>query len=258
MDKPRQRFDDAKADIDIHGLTEERGEKLEKARRKKCKHCRDINKKSENNPDTEKGACKAYYESLKLLPCADCGKVGKFDMEADHVDGKVHKLSDYAWWACNGGVEAMKEEFERRCNARCSQCHLTNRTQVDWKRKYATLEEMPVETRKQKDAKRKRKYIDEKLAYVNQHKLSIGACQLCWLKIEEGNERFFPMAHLEGKQRNKANAKDSVSTICRSRQCFLTAKPLLDKQFEDTRPVCIPCHRKETHERNSTSCGKEF
>ena len=106
-----------------------------------CDHCRDVNKRSQVNPTSTKGKCKAYWEELKKTTfhtCLDCGATRC--VEADNVvsdadravlfeQGKVlhakhHALSDYMWWArpAHGGVEGMKLE-QQVCVGRCKMCH---------------------------------------------------------------------------------------------------------------------------------------
>ena len=50
-------------------------------------------------------------------------------MSADHVDPntKVHCLSDYKWWSCNGDVESMRTELDK-CQWICICCHFLEPT----------------------------------------------------------------------------------------------------------------------------------
>jgi hypothetical protein len=104
-----------------------------------CDHCRDSKKRSDVNPTTTTGKCKAYWQELQATTfhtCVDCG--GTRCVEADNVvsdtdravlfeQGKVfvpthHCLSAYNWWARHGGVEGMALE-QRVCVGRCRMCH---------------------------------------------------------------------------------------------------------------------------------------
>ena len=111
---------------------------------KDCDFCRDSHKRSDVNPMSKPGQCKAYWEELKATTfhtCVDCG--GTRCVEADNVvsdadravlfaEGKVlhathHRLSGYAWWSKHGGVEGMKLE-QALCVGRCRMCHILQPT----------------------------------------------------------------------------------------------------------------------------------
>lgn len=79
--------------------------------------------------------CKQFWEFLKWAHCkknsgcenSDCTERGMSSwpcISADHTDPstKVHNLSDYCWWACHGGVDAMIEE-SKKCTWPCWACH---------------------------------------------------------------------------------------------------------------------------------------
>lgn len=104
-----------------------------------CDYCRDSTKRSEINPKTKKGKCRAYWQELQKTTfhtCVGCG--GTRSIEADNVvsdaeraelyaRGKVlhpkhHCLGDYGWWAKNGGVHGMRLE-KTVCLPRCRMCH---------------------------------------------------------------------------------------------------------------------------------------
>ena len=79
--------------------------------------------------------CKQFWEFLKWVHCkknngcanTECTERGMSSwpcISADHTDPstKVHRLSDYKWWAWNGGVDAMLAE-SKKCTWPCWACH---------------------------------------------------------------------------------------------------------------------------------------
>ena len=116
-------------------------------------------KKSEENPTTKRGKCRAFWYKLRVGRCNTCGEKTKF-LQYDHRSGvvKIENVSHYAYWACHGGVEAMQCEADK-CDPVCLFCHnkkvegKSNNHNIH-KRKYATLDDMPVTTRKEKKARR--------------------------------------------------------------------------------------------------------
>ena len=213
--------------------------KLDAHRTERCKGCRDSLKRSQQNPATKVGQCRAYWYKLRTVECAECVLEGKWDernhSEYDHQsdDGpKVHKISDYSWWACNGGVEAMRAEV-LKCIPRCAWHHRMQQTHSIHKRKFETLEEMPTVTHAQKKAKLQRGYMDKKYAYVNARKMEIGKCadeECTHPTVVEGMEYLFDFAHLDASTKTKG-WKGSVSKICNSSRTLKTCIPYLEKEM---------------------------
>ena len=104
-----------------------------------CSHCRDIQRRSQLNPTTKNGSCRAFVRTLqrtKFHACVECGTTRA--VEADHVAtpeqraalfaaGKLphlkhHCLSDYKWWKDNGGEEGLLLE-STVCVPRCRMHH---------------------------------------------------------------------------------------------------------------------------------------
>ena len=167
---------------------------LDKVRCKMCIRCREIKKKSQNNPNTKRGKCRFFYKKMREeAVCEICSS--SENIEFDHIDAytKIHGLGHYAWWAWHGGVPAMEEEF-KKCRPLCKRCH-DKHTQATRKRKYEHTDDMPTNTRNEKMRKKNRKYKDEKAAYVLGIKMQIGACQHCRLPVNPDNRRSFHFAH---------------------------------------------------------------
>ena len=113
---------------------------------KDCDRCRDIHKRSQVNPNSKSGQCRAYLHELrrtKFTTCIDCGGtrcieldnvVSDADRAVLYAEGKVyvpkhHALGHYNWWSrsANGGVEGMRLET---CviKPRCKMCHVLQPT----------------------------------------------------------------------------------------------------------------------------------
>jgi hypothetical protein len=161
----------------------------------KCKKCRASLKKSNVNPTTTKGKCKAWWINWKQTnPCVMCEEEGDDCVyprdwrliQADHIEPKAerrkrtgeegHRLSDYKWWACpkNGGVEGMEAEA-KKCQALCIFHH-----------KIKTKEERKEETRRSKIEKRE---------IINEKKRERGGCLKCGRPCVKGNEYLFDLDH---------------------------------------------------------------
>jgi len=95
--------------------------------------------------------CKKFWEFLKWAhckknngcankKCTERGMSSWVCISADHgTNPKVDNLSDYTWWAWNGGVEAMLEE-SKKCTWPCMACHTLRPTgSAGKKRKPKTL-----------------------------------------------------------------------------------------------------------------------
>ena len=233
--KKRKLFDDIiqKEDWDMDALN--------KVRCKRCIRCREIVKRSNNNPNTTTGQCKFFYKKMREeAVCEVCSS--SENIEFDHLDPskKTHSLSSYMFWSCNGGVNAMKEEF-KKCRPLCRMCH-DQHTQKTHKRKYASADEMPTFTQAEKQAKRQRQYTDDKAAYVLSLKMAIGGCEHCQVSVNPKNSRSFHFAH-----KNAAEKLYNVSNLVSSYSATLkTAKPKIDAEVKKCLLLCCDCHKKIT------------
>jgi hypothetical protein len=157
-----------------------------------CRPCRNIQAKSQVNPTTKKGECKAFWDQLRKdnhCSIEGCEYKDWRLLEADHIIPKAikkktreegHRLSDYAWWACKGGVEAMKEELEK----------------IQW----LCIYHHRIKTRN--ETKRTTiKRILEKQAIINKEKVSVGECLKCGLECKKGEEYLFDWDHSDEKEK---------------------------------------------------------
>ena len=148
----------------------------------------------------------------------------------------------------------MRKEKEK-CLPRCIMCHQLQPTHSKYKRKYASLDDMPVNTPSEKTAKIHRRYKDEKYAYVLKRKIEIGMCMGCSTPVTESTAICFDFAHNDAT--TKKGKQDSVSNVCNSRISMKTCKPRLDELMgtmttaAECRLLCKRCHKSETLARNN-------
>ena len=200
-------------------------------RRKKftahCKSCRESLKKASVNPTTTIGKCREFWMKWKKgKKCMDCGLVDERVIEADHVRGKkIHGVGEYAWWARNGGVEAMKEELEK-CEPRCRFCHtVKTKERSDLKRK--------MEGRKQRPFRKRRQHE------INLVKCNIGECKRCERKVTMETCCGFDFDH-----RNEETKVIAIANIVRKKEAEYK------KHFKEEIPkcdlLCCNCHKIKT------------
>lgn len=159
-------------------------DELTRVRTSYCMQCRDIIKKCNENPNSNRGACREYWYKLRQEPCIDClvdkanGHNTYFEgfSEFDHRGDKVAALSRYDWWACNGGVPAMQLE-RQKCDPRCAFHHILQPSMHIYKGTDPAT--MPTDTHEQKTSKLHRQNKLDKRAYVDAIKLQKGQCHVC-------------------------------------------------------------------------------
>jgi hypothetical protein len=100
---------------------------------------------------------------------------------------KVHACSQYAWWACHGGVEALKKELAK-VRPLCCFCHR-------------------VHTQTQRGIS-KTPCIVKKRRHVEAIKLRIGCCQVCKRKVTPETLCAFDFNHLDPETK-----RDHISTM---------------------------------------------
>ena len=233
--KAKKRFDDTVQQFQ----NDAEMEMLNKVRCKVCITCRDKIKASQNDPNTEFGKCRVFYKKMRdEAVCELCSSTE--NIEFDHIDPstKKHNLGSYNWWPSHGGVEAMRDEFAK-CRPLCRKCH--DYVKTTRKRKYEHIEDMPAETRREKQRKRWRRYRDEKAAYVLGLKMNIGACQDCRLPVGPENCHSFHFAH-----RNAEDKVWNVSELIKNTNCVQTGTRRIDQEVAKCWLLCCDCHKKIT------------
>ena len=185
-----------------------------------CSSCRTINSKSQKG-DTKLGLCRTVYIEWKSSHvCGHCGT--RECVEADHTGAKKHACSHYAWWACHGGVEALKTEL-KTCRPLCRFCHRIH------SQNQRGVSKCPTRTKKR--------------MYVNAIKLKIGECQLCKRKVQDNNLCAFDFDHLD--ERTKT---EGISQMV-DRYPLKKFKSLIDDEVKKCRLLCSNCHIKHTNEQ---------
>jgi hypothetical protein len=193
-----------------------------------CRPCRNILAKSEVNPTTKTGECKAFWEQLRKdnhCSIEGCEYTDWCLLEADHIIPKAilkkktreggHALSDYNWWSCKGGVEAMKEELEK----------------IQW----LCIYHHRIKTRN--ETKRTTiKRVLEKQAIINKEKVSVGKCLKCGLECKKGEEYLFDWDHSDEKEK-KYNISQLVH---KSWHVFNKLWPIERKKCN---LLCCCCHK---------------
>jgi len=189
---------------------------VERLRTKVCHVCCESMKKL----TPEQQACKDEWDRMRKAACRknngccnqECterGMAAWIAISADHgTNPKRYNLSDYLWWARNGGVLAMREEEEKRIHQwPCMCCHMLEPTSKTGKiNNPRTMERKPDETEKKFQNRQYMAAITfPKYCYVNTLKQAIGACQYpgCGRKVVEGNEASFHFDHLVENTKRK-------------------------------------------------------
>ena len=256
-------------DPDCAALLEELGV----VRTKTCKTCRLIRKKTEENPDSKKGACKRKWyelkEQLEEMGCVECGWNGIDAMTLEHTDPSKKKrdkngdpvcLGDYIKWTTLGGPAAMQAEFDMESTVpMCLNCQFMAPTHNAMKPKLDpdTLPTVrPTDDPVAYEKKRKLTELRKKQKYVDDKKLAVGGCAECWMTVVPFGSEYTPghsayphafqMAH-----RSELDKERCVGKIVHDSRSFKTAKPELDLEMARSRLLCQNCGHVETQERKN-------
>jgi len=194
---------------------------------RRCQYCRTQRKKHDKDPKNKSGRCYVWWQEWKKNhPCIDCGLEDYRVIQADHVRDKKGIVSNYRYWANNGGVEAMKMEAEK-CEARCNFCHrLKTRERHQNKRKRTGWSTRPS--------------IKRRRHQVNMKKCEIGKCKTCKREVTYDTTSAFDFDH-----RDEETKIINISTsISRSDDVF-------QRHFREEIPkcdlLCANCHHIKTH-----------
>jgi len=256
-------------------------------RSKHCKTCRDSLKKSQHNPNTKFGACRAKWNEIKIkLECIGCSVCGCNDgMTVEHTvpsekkrdkNGNTVGLSNYPKWVSLGGPDAMQEEYDKESVVpMCINCNFMQPTCYHMKPKLnpddlpdgkcsGTPEEEAAYEKKRKLIERRKKqaYVDDiKLNYVNAAG-NVGECEECimdvipygseWRPQYNGYPHVFQFAH-----RSELDKEEGVAKLVHSRRSFETEKPLIDREIRRSRMLCMCCADTENQARKSCPGASE-
>lgn len=190
----------------------------------RCKSCRELRSKNDKNHTSKNGMCYNFWLNWrKTHDCLDCGLSDYRVIQADHISKKKNLVSDYRYWAHNGGVEAQKKEA-LMCQPRCACCHrLKTKERLDKKRK-----------NKIKPCRiRRRKLVDGK-------KLEIGKCQHCNRMVETNTTCAFDFDH-----RDEEGKVISISvSIFKNEKAF---QHHYREEIPKCQLLCANCHHIKSH-----------
>ena len=191
-----------------------------------CATCRASQSKSHQNETTNVGKCrKVWLDWRDSHSCKVCSYTGQC-IEADHPAGeKVHACSEYPWWACNGGPEALRRELAK-CRPLCKFCHRM------WSQEMRGVNQRPC--------------IVKKRAYVNTFKLEIGKCEICERIIQGEKECccFDLDHHVQSKKR------DGICEMV-NQYSLKTFFSCIDEELSKVRLVCCICHHIHTKDQTA-------
>ena len=252
---------------------------IDRLKTTKCLPRREINKKSQENPNRDPAKCKEEWERWRReKSCVKCGATRA--MEANHLayysdnmkeydaivkaegvevaearipkaERKIECLSDYAFWSTHGGVEAMRAEADK-CEPLCRMCHALdpsshsaneNRSDPD------KVKRENYETQKKfTDARIHAKYHKEKREYNYALKRAVGRCERGDCPRDgptavcvEGVEQCYEWDHID-----PTTKECNISDLCGDGYCFETAKPRIDAERAKCRLLCRNCHNTRT------------
>ncbi len=258
---------------DLEAAAGARGYLVEK-RTLNCPPCRTTNKTLTG----ETKACKEFWiatrEAMCLAQngcrhpaCIERGELAKYVLEGDHFDPeglldpankKVHKLSDYPWWAWNGGVAAMRAEVAK-LQWPCTFCHQLEETSSAANRNGdpglmppgkwdGTEEEI-----KQYDAKRHATKVYPKQQHVDKEKLRRGCCLQCKRTVTKENVFAFHFDHrneltkmMGGLAGEDSGGVGGLVNNHAKAAALDKIKPILDAEMAKCDLLCKNCHKRKT------------
>ena len=186
---------------------------------KKCQTCRQVSARSDINPTSKRGKCKARWKEWKSNnPCVVCGETDTQLIEADHLRDKVHECSDFTYWPSHGGVPALERELEK-CQSLCCWHHRlkSDRERGIWKQKS----------------------ILKRRAILNAEKLRRGKCLRCPRLVTLETCCAFDFDHRDAKTKVL-----SLSNIVKKSQAFFDN--YVNSELKACDILCCDCHKKKT------------
>ena len=186
---------------------------------KKCQTCRQSNARSNSNPTTTKGKCKARWEEWKAKnPCVVCGEKDPQLIEADHLRDKAYHCSSIYYWACHGGVPALTSELTK-CQSLCRWCHA-----LKSKRERGT---------------QKQKSILKRQTIIAAEKLRRGKCLRCPRRVTLETCCAFDFDH-----RDASTKVMHVANLVYRSQAFFDQH--IESEMKACDLLCCNCHKKKT------------
>jgi len=224
----------------------------------KQKECKDLY-------DAERKRMCALQKGCRFPDCPERGAEAWCVLEGDHIDtsDKVYGPGDYAWWAWNGGAEALQLEFAK-LQWPCRFCHRLEPTSASGNRcadpetmlngqGHGTEEEIA-----QYNAHWRAKILYPKQQYVDARKRAVGACLHCHRAVTAGTEQCFDWDHRN--ELTKIKGTDTVAgkhggvsgmvnnnhvDTCIVRNPAFT--DVIDTETDKCDLLCANCHQRKTN-----------
>jgi len=261
-------YTEAYAARDYDGAAEARAT-LEELRTGKCPPCR----KTHSTLTGEVKKCHDFWQEIKEEACSgpdggcahqDCverGPLAVYVIEADHTkrEGKVEALSDYKWWACNGGVAAMRLELAK-VQMLCRFCHRLEKTGTAANRS-GDPDAMPdgkyngTEAEvKQYMAKHHATITFPKQQHVDAEKLRRRHCLQCKRPVTAATAFAFDFDHRDPETKMKgkdtlAGANGGVAGLvnnCANAASLDNIEGVIDAEMAKCDVLCANCHKRKT------------
>jgi hypothetical protein len=252
---------------DLEGAREARDE-IDALRPTKCPSCR----KTDNKLTGPVKACHDCWVELRWEACErhggcmnpECREKGPNAwqvLEADHLepDKKIHGLSEYVWWAWNGGPAAMRDEAAK-VQWLCRFCHSLEKTGTQANRRgdpdllpdgkpSGTEEEV-----RQYKAKHSAKIRYPKQQHVDAEKLRRGCCLACERKVTPATVVAFDFDHRDPESKlvgkgTLAGEQGGVAGLvnnCVKAAALDQIKDVLDEEMVKCDLLCANCHKRKT------------
>jgi hypothetical protein len=260
-------------------------EKVAKTRNNNCVDCQ----RSTGKLTPAEQACKDFWVTTRREACArqdgcaneSCparGPDAELVLQWDHDHGardedverrKTHNLSDYVWWAGNGGVKAMRKELAKGGRFICACCHKLDESS-DTSRRIAdpalveTLPDGKSSGTKEEVAQYNRKWrariTAPKYAYVDAKKRKRGKCFYCERKVNQGEEVCFEHDHRDPTTKwfsTRKGCGGGVAGLCSSTNDEENPYKSpgvfkrIDAEEDLCRLTCCNCHTLRTHHPDS-------
>jgi hypothetical protein len=252
----------------LEGAREAR-DKLDALRCTYCSSCRETH----NKLTGPQKACRDFWIELRREACErhggcmnpECREKGPDAwqvLEADHLEPekKIHKLSGWAWWSCNGGPAAMRAEAAK-VQWLCSFCHRLEKTSTAANRcgdpslmpagkRSGTEEEV-----RQYDAKHNAKVVYPKQKCVDVEKLRRGCCLTCDREVTPATVFAFDFDHrnpetkLIGEGTLAGEDGGVAGLVCNhaKRAALDQIRDVLDAEMAKCDLLCRNCHHRKTN-----------
>jgi hypothetical protein len=261
-------LDDRDCDKTLDGLLKQLGI----TRRKMCLTCRLIEKKTQENPDTKRGACRAKWLEIRARleehGCVACGRNDAMTVEHGIPELKMRdkkgdsvNLGSYGNWPTFGGPAAMEAELQKPgVVPMCVNCQLMQPTHDAMKPKINPDDLPDVRVCDDQAAYNKKHDLvvrDEKRYYVDTIKINeFGKCEDCGLVVVPSDQHYEPGANayphaFQFAHRSELDKEHNVSKLVTSRATLKTEKPKIDKEISRCRLLCMCCGHLETRARSN-------